>query len=133
MKRGARTFGLVVVEHDRAHANPPQRGIRARRANGCFERLAGLIGRDLPLPGEGLWLEPCAAVHTFGVRGAIDLVFVSSCMRVCRVDSCVPPRRMRIAPRCRSVLELRAGEATRLGLRPGVRLRWCPCPTEAVR
>lgn len=98
--------------------------IRASRAAGFVARLRGLVARPLPGPGTALWIEPCAAVHTFGVRGPLDLVFVSSCMVVQRIDAAVPVRRVRIAGGARAVLELRAGESARLGLRVGVRLAW---------
>jgi uncharacterized membrane protein (UPF0127 family) len=93
-------------------------------ARGFVARLRGLIGRPAPKPGEGVWIEPCAGVHTFGVREALDLVFVSACMVVQRVEAAVPPRRVRIGPGARAVLELRAGEARRVGLRVGMRLEW---------
>ena len=98
--------------------------LRVIAARGFGARLRGLIGRPAPKPGEGLWIEPCAAVHTFGVREALDLVFVSACMVVQRVEAAVPPRRVRIGPGARAVLELRAGEARRIGLRVGLRLEW---------
>lgn len=102
--------------------------IRVIRARGFLARLRGLIGRPAPNPGEGLWIDPCAAVHTFGVREALDLVFVSACMVVQRVEAAVPPRRVRIGPGARAVLELRAGEAHRIGLRAGLRLDWERAP-----
>lgn len=98
--------------------------LRVIPARGFIERLRGLIGRPPPAPGEGLWIESCAAVHTFGVHETLDLVFVSACMVVQRVDAAVPPRRVRIAPGARAVLELRADEARRIGLRVGLRLEW---------
>ena len=94
------------------------------QARSFVARLRGLIGSPAPGPGEGLWIEPCAAVHTFGVREALDLVFVSACMVVQRVEMAVPPRRVRIGPGARAVLELRAGEARRIGLSGGLRLEW---------
>jgi uncharacterized membrane protein (UPF0127 family) len=102
--------------------------IRVIRARGFVARLRGLIGRPAPKPGEGFWIEPCAAVHTFGVREALDLVFVSACMVVQRVEASVLPRRVRIGPGARAVLELRAGEARRIGLRVGLRLDWERAP-----
>lgn len=98
--------------------------IRVWRAGGFTGRLRGLIARPLPGPGSGLWIEPCAAVHTFGVRGPLDLVFVSTCMVVQRIDAAVPAGCVRGASGARAVLELRAGEAARVGLRVGARLAW---------
>lgn len=98
--------------------------LRVSRARGFAARLRGLIAHPLPGPGRALWIEPCAAVHTFGVRGPLDLVFVSTCMVVQRIDTAVPAGCVRIARGARAVLELRAGEAARVGLRVGVRLAW---------
>jgi len=112
--------------------------LRVSRARGFAGRLRGLIARPLPGPGSGLWIEPCAAVHTFGVRGPLDLVFVSTCMVAQRIDAAVPAGRVRVASGARAVLELHAGEAARAGLRVGTRLAWrhgaaaAPVPTSAM-
>ena len=98
--------------------------IRVWRARGFAGRLRGLIARPLPGPGSGLWIEPCAAVHTFGVRGPLDLVFVSTWMAVQRIDAAVPAGRIRGASGARAVLEMHAGEAALAGLRVGARLAW---------
>jgi len=98
--------------------------IRTRSALRATERLVGLIAQPLPGAGSGLWIEPCRSVHTFGVRGPLDLVFVSRSGLVLRVCERVPPRTARAAWRARAVLELCAGEAHRLGLRAGMHLRW---------
>lgn len=103
-------------------AHPGGVKLRVRRALRAIERLVGLVAQPLPAPGSGLWLEPCRAVHTFGVRGPLDLVFVSGTGVVLRVCDDVPPGSMRGVLRARAVLELRGGEAHRLGLRPGMRL-----------
>ncbi len=98
--------------------------IRATARESFLARLRGLVGRSAPAPGAGFWIEPCAAVHTFGVCDALDVVFVSSCMVVQRIDAAVPPHSVRIGPGSRSVLELRAGEAARIGIRVGARLAY---------
>ncbi|MFO1197172.1 MAG: DUF192 domain-containing protein [Burkholderiaceae bacterium] len=82
-------------------------------------RLVGLIGRRPPNPGVGLWLRPCDAVHTMGLRFAIDVVFVDAAGRVKRIDERVRPWRARICLGAHSVVELAAGEARRLGLEAG--------------
>jgi hypothetical protein len=74
-------------------------------------RLRGLAGlRDLP-PHVGLQLAPCRSVHTFGMRFALDLVWLAADGTVVRVDRGVGPRRHRTALRARSVVETRAGAA----------------------
>lgn len=98
--------------------------IRVTRACTFVARLRGLIGRAAPAAGHGMWIEPCSAVHTFGVPDCLDLVFVSACMVVQRIEPAVPPQRIYLGLGSRRVLELRAGEAARIGLRAGTRLEW---------
>jgi len=112
-----RRTGFVVAE-------PGVVCLRVRRAVRALERLIGLIAQPLPPTGAGLWLEPCRAVHTIGVRGPLDLVFVARSGEVLRVCEDVPPGRARGVFSACAVLEMRAGEVSRLGLRPGMRLRW---------
>lgn len=45
-------------------------------AKGFFQRLKGLIGRTALDEGEGLWMARCRAIHTFGMRFPIDVVFL---------------------------------------------------------
>ena len=86
----------------------------------------GLIGRRGLATGEALLIPGCRSVHTIGMRFPIDVAFVRPSEagfqvvavrrrirpgRLCRVRS---PRKERI-----SALELGAGEAGRLGIRPG--------------
>ena len=76
-------------------------------ANGWLERLRGLIGRrDWP-DGVALEIPRCRSVHTFGMRFALDVVWLDGARRVVRVDRAVPPWRVRWCRRARSVLEIR--------------------------
>lgn len=59
--------------------------------------------------GVGLELSPCRSIHTFGMRFALDLIWLDAAGRVVRVDSDVPPRRFRTCLRARSVIETRGG------------------------
>jgi len=105
-------------------AQPGGIRLRVRCTRSAVERLVGLIAQPLPAPGSGLWIEPCRAVHTCGVRGPLDLVFVGAHGVVLRICEDVRPGSVRAVLRARAVLELRGGEARRLGLRP--RMRLCP-------
>jgi uncharacterized protein len=69
-------------------------------------RLIGLIG-SLWLPaGVALEIPRCRSVHTFGMRFALDLVWLDGERRVVRIDRAVPPWRVRSCRQARSVLEL---------------------------
>jgi len=64
-------------------------------------------------------LQPAASVHTCFMRYSIDIVFLANDGRVLAVHNAVPPWRLRTQRRARAALELRAGEARRLGIEPG--------------
>ena len=61
----------------------------------------------------GLELAPCRSIHTFGMRFALDLIWLDRTGQVVRVDEAVPPRRLRTCLRARSVIEVRGGSAER--------------------
>lgn len=99
--------------------------LRVLRAEGFFARLRGLLGRETLVARYGLWISPCNAVHTVGMRVPIDLVFVDGHGRVLKVEARLAPCRMRWCRGARGALELAAGAASRLGLdRPGACLDW---------
>jgi uncharacterized membrane protein (UPF0127 family) len=81
------------------------RGLRARRRG-----LAGLEDLD---PRRALLIRRCRAVHTFGMRFTIDLVWLARDGGVVRVDAEVPPRRHRWCARAAAVVETKGGESDR--------------------
>ncbi len=86
-------------------------GLHVAEARGREARLRGLAGLAA-LPGtRALHLPRCRSVHTFGMRFALDLVWLDARGAPVRVDRGVPPRRLRLCVRARSVLECRAGAA----------------------
>jgi uncharacterized protein len=95
---------------------PPELEIRS--ADGFRARLRGLIGVRVLPPGTGLLLPRTRSIHTFGMRFRLDLVWLDARGAVVRVDTDVPPRRLRSCAAAAAVIELAAGEAARLGLRP---------------
>ncbi len=74
-------------------------------------RMRGLIGRAPPLaPGHALVIERASQVHTFGVRGPIDVVFCDEDWVVRHIVRSMPPNRVsRRVARCRYVVELPGG------------------------
>lgn len=96
---------------------------RVRRADTYWTRLRGLLGTGRLGPGEGLWIMPSRQVHMFGMRYALDLVFLDDGGRVLRLVPALPPNR--ISPRvagAHSVLELPAGTLAATTLTEGVRV-----------
>jgi uncharacterized membrane protein (UPF0127 family) len=77
-----------------------------RRARDPLARLLGLAGlRTLP-PTAGLLLPGTRSVHTFGMRFALDLVWLDGEGRVVRIDRDVRPWRVRSCRAARAVVEL---------------------------
>lgn len=88
-----------------------QGGLTLVEASTRKARRRGLAGLD-SLPAEHALLIPrCPAIHTFGMRIALDLIWLGKGDAVVRVDRNVPPNRMRACPRARSVVETLAGQA----------------------
>jgi uncharacterized membrane protein (UPF0127 family) len=90
---------------------PPLAGLDVRLAATPRARLLGLAGlRTLPAR-AGLLLPRTRSVHTFGMRFALDLVWLDGDGAVVRVDRAVPARRLRACRGARAVVELAAGTA----------------------
>jgi uncharacterized protein len=89
-------------------------------------RNKGLLGRDGLAPGEGLWIVPCAAIHTFGMRFPIDLVYLDRKKRVKKVRSDVRSWRLSACLFAHSVLELASGTVRRTQTGPGDKLDFSP-------
>jgi uncharacterized membrane protein (UPF0127 family) len=94
LPRRSLTHGLTVVE---------ARTSRSRRR--------GLARLDAVPPDHALLIPRCPAVHTFGMRFPLDLIWLGKGERVVRVDRDVPAMRMRACLRARSVVETTAGQA----------------------
>lgn len=96
----------------------------AELADTALTRMRGLLGRDGLDRGTGLVLTPCNSVHTWFMRFAIDVLFLDRAGTVVRaVPSLVPFRLAWGGPRARTTIELPAGTADGLGIRPGTLLR----------
>lgn len=82
---------------------------RAYRAERWAARAVGLLSTpDLSID-EALWLEPCRAVHTFGMRIPLACAFVDAGGHVVRVVDPLVPGRLAACRRARAVVECRAG------------------------
>jgi uncharacterized protein len=84
-------------------------------------RLFGLAGLSRIPPRFGLLIPRCRAVHTFGMRFPIDVVFVRAIDEIVVVAALesVPPRALVREARADAVIEVAAREARRVGLRQG--------------
>ena len=97
---------------------------QAKVARGLLERVVGLLTYETLGEGEALILPRCNSIHTFGMRFAIDAIFVDRAWRVVALRQHVPPGRI-ILPvwGAWGVIELAQGTLARLGLQVGDPLR----------
>jgi uncharacterized protein len=82
---------------------------RAEVAGSGMRRSKGLLGRKGLDPGEGMWIIPCEAVHTFFMQFAIDLIYLDRNLRVKKTSEAVPAWRLSACLTAHSILELPAG------------------------
>ena len=78
-------------------------------------RLLGLALLDPGDSGSGLLIPRCAAVHTFGMRFALDVYFLGSGDEVLAIRWAVPSRRFVAHRGAASVLEIPAFPARNRG------------------
>ena len=78
------------------------------------KRRRGLLKRESLAAGQGLWISPCEAIHTIGMRFAIDVLFLDRSRKVMKMRKEMRPGKLAVCLRAHSVLELPAGvsEAT---------------------
>ena len=75
-------------------------------AAGSVARLLGLAHLDRVEAGAGLLIPHCSGVHTFGMRFALDLVFLDSHGEPISARPGIPPRRFAWERGAAAVLEL---------------------------
>lgn len=86
------------------------------------KRRTGLLKHTHLAAGEGLWIVPCEAVHTFGMQFPIDVLYLSKKRKVLKIRENMKRSRMSMCLWAHSVLELPAGRAAETGTRAGDQL-----------
>lgn len=88
-------------------------GERIAVAETSLSRMVGLLGQSGLEPGAGLLIVPSQAVHTIGMRFAIDVLFVDRKWRVVHLRPAMIPNRVAGHWSAQFVLELPAGVIAR--------------------
>lgn len=92
-------------------------------------RMRGLLDHEGLGAGEALILSPCNSVHMFGMRFALDVLFVDKSGVVLRaIEGLRPWRFTRIYFRARHTVELPVGVIAASATKPGDRLGWDAVP-----
>lgn len=92
---------------------------RVEVAGSNVTRSKGLLGRQGLNAGEGMWIVPCEAIHTFFMSFAIDLIYLDRKYRVRKTRCAVPAWRLSACFSAHSVLELPAGTIQQTRTEPG--------------
>ena len=86
-----------------------------------------MLGRPEPEPGEGLLLEPCRAVHMYGMRYALDVAFLAPDGAVVAMYHELQPSQTSDRHKDAAMaLELRAGTLAASGTQIGDRIELKP-------
>ena len=93
-------------------------------ANTSETRRTGLLKHTSLPPGEGLWIVPTEAVHCFGMKFDIDVLFLDKGKKILKLRENMKPRRIAICWRAKSVLELPAGTVAATGTLVGDQLEF---------
>lgn len=95
-----------------------------RKTASIWERMRGLLARPPLQNGEGLLIAPCPSVHTFGMRYALDLVFLDRAGRVLKLVCDLRPWSMAACANAHAALELPSGSISQAGIRLDDLLEW---------
>ena len=86
------------------------------------ERRTGLLRHTGLEKDEGLWIAPCEAVHTIGMKFPIDVLFLDKKRKVLKIVKNMKKWRMAACLRAHSALELQAGRSEATGTKAGHQL-----------
>ena len=106
--RNLRTGAIVAENVERARS---------------WRRLSGFLTYGSVAPDDGLWFDRCNTIHTLGMRGTIDAIFLDKDDRVLAIHYSVPRHRLAVG-HCgaRAVVELGAAASPNREVRIGDRL-----------
>ena len=99
-------------------------------ADNIVTRIRGLLGRQSLAPGQGLLIVPCPSIHMFGMKFAIDAVFITRENVVTDCIENIGPGKVYVAKdhhgKPRSAIELPVGTIAASGLQRGDQLQIGP-------
>ena len=93
-------------------------------ADTSAKRRTGLLKHTSLQTGEGLWIAPCEAVHTVGMKFSIDVLFLNKKRKVLKIRAEMGRWKMALCMRGHSVLELRSGTCAATGTIAGDQLEF---------
>ena len=99
---------MRCFDSNRDMPEPPEYELTLLRADTIFARSRGLLGQHTMAPRQALWLTPCFAVHTIGMRFSIGVFFVDKQGIVVKTIARLRPNRLAVCWQATSVVETAA-------------------------
>lgn len=96
----------------------------AGMANTSELRRTGLLKHESLEEGDGLWIAPCEAVHTFAMKFTIDVLYLDKKKKVVKLRPNMVKSRISFCLSAHSVLELPAGMIEKTGTQVGDELEF---------
>jgi uncharacterized membrane protein (UPF0127 family) len=93
-----------------------------RVAGDSASRRKGLLGVNKLDRESGLWIMPCEAIHTFGLKMPIDVLFLDRNFKVKKLLPGLAPYRISVCLMASSVVEMPAGAIAESKTKVGDRL-----------
>jgi uncharacterized membrane protein (UPF0127 family) len=87
-----------------------------------FERTGGLLRLPALKKDQGLLINKCNSIHTFGMTYSLDVVYLNRHLKVVKLVENIKPKRMSFGLKAKHTLELLAGEISRLELKKNMTL-----------
>lgn len=92
----------------------------AEAAYNFISRFKGLMFRKQIADDYALHIKPCNQIHMLNMRFAIDVVYLDKSLKVVKVDTFVQPGKIcKTVKAAHSVIEMKSGAASRLGISQG--------------
>jgi uncharacterized membrane protein (UPF0127 family) len=80
------------------------------RATSPLDRMIGWLRVSKLAPQQGMWLRPCSAIHTIGMRTAIDVILLDGQSNVVALYPRVPRNRLWLSHHlAKSMIEMGPG------------------------
>jgi len=91
-------------------------------ADTFWERLVGLLSTKKLEPYTGLLLSGCHAIHMFGMRYALDIVYIDEDCNIIKIVENLHPWRISGCHNAIHTIELPVGTIQQYGWEPGMKL-----------
>ena len=75
----------------------------------ALERMRGLLFRPQLKAGQALLIRPCSSIHMFGMRYALDILYLDKEFKVMKIVESIQPNRMSMCKGADMVIEMPTG------------------------